>query len=131
MLSLKKLYLFEDSIDDNKLSIRIVSRNDGTYEATLKNQSGEKVGHVRVAKDDRKKLMRIEDSQVSNELQGRGIAPSAYMRLNKWAATFGYKLASDIVRSPNAEKAWKKLQASGAAQYVEDSAEQSNYYVML
>lgn len=115
MPNLLEIYgINEDAIDDNGVEMQISPSGRNLFKAKL-SYKGVKIGFVEVRKDEKNKLMRVEQTIVENDWQRKGIGMAMYVRMGDWAKKMGFKLASDLIRSAQAEALWKKLEVNGLA----------------
>lgn len=87
------------------------------------------IAYVRMFKDDKNKLFRIESATMDPDYQGLGVGFWAYQQIDGYVKkTYSYRLASDTQRSDKAEGLWKKLEKAGKAVHKKHPVYSQGYY---
>lgn len=139
---ISEVFLVEGPIEDNGLEATFEMTKDEDGDdlaiATLM-RNGSKVGHIRAVRNNDVRAYQILGSEIDDpSLHGKGIGTQLYLRFHEWIKGMtGLPLASDKLRSAQAEALWQKLSKMGKARpRIYDRIKQKNgtktrtYYVM-
>jgi GNAT superfamily N-acetyltransferase len=87
---------------------KIVTYSDDFDVATigLHDSRGNRVGEVRLQREDAVKRIVSTHSDLNYDLRGRGIGTKLYVRAIQWGLAHGYKVRSSGGSSEDAERVW-------------------------